>query len=72
MAERLEILLHQIVTQPDLKLSAIAQILANRDRDRQIVKAKELEKASLQKQILSALDETLAESYEDELTVEEA
>ncbi|MBE9018887.1 amino acid adenylation domain-containing protein, partial [Chroococcidiopsidales cyanobacterium LEGE 13417] len=49
MAERLEILLHQIVTQPDLKLSAIAQILANRDRERQIVKAKELEKASLQK-----------------------
>jgi len=49
MAERLEILLHQIVTQPDLKLSTIAQILANRDRERQIVKAKELEKASLQK-----------------------
>ncbi|MDV2992203.1 MAG: Tyrocidine synthase 3 [Chroococcidiopsis sp. SAG 2025] len=49
MAERLEILLHQIVTQPDLKLSAIAQILANRDRERQIAKAKELEKASLQK-----------------------
>jgi non-ribosomal peptide synthetase component F len=49
MASHFQILLNQIATHPDIKLSDLAEILAETDRQQQLIQEKELEIASRQK-----------------------
>ncbi|MBW4625289.1 MAG: AMP-binding protein [Brasilonema octagenarum HA4186-MV1] len=53
MANHFEILLHHIVTQPEIKLNELTAILAEADKKQQQVQQKELESISLQKLRLS-------------------
>jgi non-ribosomal peptide synthetase component F len=49
MAEHFEILLRQVVTQPNAELSALKEILAEADRQQQLTTRQEYRKANLQK-----------------------
>lgn len=49
MASHFERLLHQVVTQPDIRLNELATILAEADNQQQHLQARQLEAASLQK-----------------------
>ncbi|HEY9665498.1 MAG TPA: amino acid adenylation domain-containing protein, partial [Coleofasciculaceae cyanobacterium] len=49
IAEHFEILLRQITTQPNIKISSLAEILAEANKQQQLIQEKELEKASRQK-----------------------
>jgi non-ribosomal peptide synthetase component F len=49
IAEHFEILLRQITTHPNTKISSLAEILAEANKQQQLIQEKELEKASRQK-----------------------
>jgi non-ribosomal peptide synthetase component F len=49
LAEHFEILLRQITTHPNTKISSLAEILAEANKQQQLIQEKELEKASRQK-----------------------
>jgi non-ribosomal peptide synthetase component F len=49
IAEHFELLLRQITTNPNTKISSLAEILAEANKQQQLIQEKELEKASRQK-----------------------
>jgi hypothetical protein len=49
MAEHFEMLLHHVVTQPNAKLNALKEILAEADRQQQLTRRNEYRRVNLQK-----------------------